>query len=585
MGQPLRVLLVEDSEDDALLVIREIKKGGYDPEYVRVETAEALAEELRNESWDIILCDYQMPRFDGPRAIEEVKNSGIDIPLLIVSGAIGEELAVEAMRKGANDYIMKDHLARLVPAIERELAEADSRQKRREAEEEIARQHRELEQVINAMVAQVWYLDREGRVVNCNRCAEISAGVSSHLAVGKTIRELASGWDDPERRHEETLRVVRTGQPLLGSIEWYRGRDGLQRWVSVDKIPWYDVNGEIIGVLLFIYDITERHMVEQELRESKSLLESAGRMARFGGWSAYPADKRVRWSDQVAAIHEMPVGTTLTLEEWIDFVVPGWRNHVTEAFEKCALSGIPFDEEVEINTAQGRTVWVRITAEAVRGESGAVTQLRGALQDITERKNSIEKLRKALESTVQAMALMVETRDPYTAGHQRRVADLSRAIAGELGLSADRVEGTYMAATIHDIGKISVPAEILSKPTTLTETEFSLIKEHPRAGYDILKDIEFPWPIARIVLEHHERQNESGYPRGLKGEDMLQESRILAVADVVESMASHRPYRPSMGLEAALREITTNSGVLYDPEVVTVCVRLFRRGIMEKILG
>jgi len=197
-------------------------------------------------------------------------------------------------------------------------------------------------------------------------------------------------------------------------------------------------------------------------------------------------------------------------------------------------------------------------------------------RDITDRKKSMVKLRKALEATVRAIAVTVETRDPYTAGHQRGVADLSRAIAMELELTSDRVDGIQMAALIHDLGKISVPAEILSKPTKLTEPEFGLIKTHSQSGYDILKDIDFPWPIARMILEHHERMDGSGYPRNLRGDDILLESRILAVADVVESMASHRPYRPAMGLNAAIEEIEKNRGTIYDADVVDACLRLIR---------
>ena len=196
-------------------------------------------------------------------------------------------------------------------------------------------------------------------------------------------------------------------------------------------------------------------------------------------------------------------------------------------------------------------------------------------EDITDRKESYERLRKSLGATVQAIAVTVETRDPYTAGHQRRVADLARAIATEMNLSSDQIESIRMAATIHDLGKISVPAEILSKPTKLTEVEFSLIKTHVQNGYDILKDIEFPWPIARMVLEHHERIDGSGYPNGLKADHLLLESRILSVADVVEAMASHRPYRPGLGVDNALNEIAKNRGVHYDLEVVDACLRLF----------
>ena len=263
--QSLRVLMVEDSEDDVLLIIRELKKGGYNPVYERVETATAMEKAFRENQWDIILCDYKLPKFNATSAIAVLKETNIDIPFLLVSGSIGEETAVECMRLGAQDYIMKDNLSRLCPAI-----------------------------------------------------------------------------------------------------------------------------------------------------------------------------------------------------------------------------------------------------------------------------------------------------------------------AVEMNLKSEQIDGVRMASMIHDIGKISIPSEILTKPTQLTNLEFNLIKTHPVSGYNILKDIELPWPIARIVLEHHERIDGSGYPNGLKGEQILLESRIIAIADVVETISSHRPYRAAHGIDAGLDEITKNSGILYDPDLVDACLRLFR---------
>ena len=189
---------------------------------------------------------------------------------------------------------------------------------------------------------------------------------------------------------------------------------------------------------------------------------------------------------------------------------------------------------------------------------------------------TLKKLQKALNATIQAIALIVETRDAYTAGHQRRVAGLASAIAVEMGLSEEQIEATQMASVIHDLGKVSIPVEILSKPTRLSKIEFSLIKTHPQAGYDILKDIEFPCPVAQIILQHHERMDGSGYPKGLLGEDILLEARIMGVADVVEAMAFHRPYRPALGIEKALEEISKGKGILYDPGVADACLKLIK---------
>ncbi len=204
-------------------------------------------------------------------------------------------------------------------------------------------------------------------------------------------------------------------------------------------------------------------------------------------------------------------------------------------------------------------------------------------QEVAERKLAEEKLRQSyiilqqnLDKIVNVMSLTVEERDPYTAGHQRRTTDLALAIAREMGLSKHQIKGLQMAGFIHDIGKISIPAEILSKPGKLNEAEILLIRRHPQVGYEILKKIDFPWPVDLIVLQHHEKMDGSGYPKGLSGEETLKEARILCVADVVETISSHRPYRPGLGLDKALEDITENRGILFDPHVVDACLTLFQ---------
>ncbi len=203
-----------------------------------------------------------------------------------------------------------------------------------------------------------------------------------------------------------------------------------------------------------------------------------------------------------------------------------------------------------------------------------VDRLRNHLEEMVEERTG--ELKENLLDFVTAIAATIEVRDPYTAGHQRRVADLATAIARELQLPEDQIEGLKLAGVVHDIGKIRVPAEILSKPGRLDNLEFSIIKQHPITGYDILKSINFPWPIAQIVLQHHERLDGGGYPHGLRNGEILLEARILAVADVVESMVSHRPYRAGLGMNAALEEIALNRGMKYDLSVVAACLKLFQ---------
>ena len=194
-------------------------------------------------------------------------------------------------------------------------------------------------------------------------------------------------------------------------------------------------------------------------------------------------------------------------------------------------------------------------------------------QEVEER---TAELQKTLEGVISSLTMTVEYRDMYTAGHQQRVADLANAIAKEMGFSKDNIMGIRISGMLHDIGKVAVPVEILSKPGRLSKTEFELIKNHPQVGFNILKSIKFPWNVSQIVLQHHERMDGSGYPYGLRGKKMLIEARILGIADVVEAMASHRPYRPALGIDNALGEISINKGKLYDPEVANACLKVFK---------
>jgi putative nucleotidyltransferase with HDIG domain len=215
-----------------------------------------------------------------------------------------------------------------------------------------------------------------------------------------------------------------------------------------------------------------------------------------------------------------------------------------------------------------------LTQEDVKAATAFADQLSSAWDKI----KLVEDLRKTVEGAIQTIAATVETRDPYTAGHQTRVAGLAAAIASEMRLNKHQIESIRMAGVIHDLGKMKVPAEILTKPGKISDLEFEMIKTHPRVGFDLLNKIDFPWPIDEMVLQHHEKMNGSGYPQGLKGNEIMLEARILSVADIVEAMSSHRPYRPALGVEKALDQIKQDRGQLLDPDVVDACLKLFKEG-------
>jgi PAS domain S-box-containing protein len=327
-------------------------------------------------------------------------------------------------------------------------------------------------------------------------------------------------------------------------------------------------NGSITGYQGIIRDITDRKRIETQIREQALIFEH---------------------------IHDGIIMTDLegNIINWNPAAEKMFGYYKGEVFQKTigvlatkVTQGTLRDDrwagEIDFIRKDGTEGICETTVIPLRDENDNIIAMFGVCRDITERKQSEEQLqqsydqlRETLIATVNILASTIEMKDPYTAGHQRRVTTLACAIAEEMGLTDDQFDGLRMAGLIHDLGKINVPAEILSKPGQINDVELTIIKYHPQICHDILKTIELPWPVAKIVLQHHERLDGSGYPHGLKGDEIMLEARILSVADVVEAMASHRPYRPALGIQDALEEIKNNRGTLYDPAAVDICIKLF----------
>jgi len=345
-------------------------------------------------------------------------------------------------------------------------------------------------------------------------------------------------------------------------------------------IKWMD--GQYVRFGMSI-DITESKRTEKELavalREREVIMETVSDIIYLFDLNA----NLVKWNKKL----EMATGFSsdeLNGRSVIEFFAGG-ENRITaiRAIEEVLEKG-QLKAEVPLLRKDKKTIPYEWSGALLKDEQENVLGVTGIGRDITERKQAekelrlnLKKLQKVTEGVIKAMALIVETKDPHTAGHQQRVSRLAKMISKKMGLPEEQIEAIEVAAAIHDIGKISIPAEILSKPGQITDIEFSLIKTHPLVGYNILKAVEFPWPIAQIVYQHHERINSSGYPSGLSEKDILLEARILAVADVVEAMSSHRPYRPALGINTALEEISQNKGLLYDSKVANVCIELFTK--------
>jgi PAS domain S-box-containing protein/putative nucleotidyltransferase with HDIG domain len=345
-------------------------------------------------------------------------------------------------------------------------------------------------------------------------------------------------------------------------------------------VPLRDRQGRIIGTFGISRDITERKQAEEALRESeekyRTLVENASESILIA------QDGRLKFVNRMASDISGYSEQELCSRPFLEFIQPDDRDMVEQYYMKRLKgNGAPPRYAFRLIHKDGSIRWIEIDAVLIVWEGKPATL--NFLIDITQRKKTdavlhetLLGLRNALNGIIQVVSAVSERRDPYTAGHQRRVADLAQAIAQDLGLAPDQVEGIRVAGVIHDIGKMSIPAEILSKPAQLSEIEYQMIQSHAQVGHDILGEVKFAWPIAKMILQHHERMDGSGYPQGLKRDDILLESRILAVSDVVEAMASHRPYRPALGIEAALKEIENNKGLLYDPAVVSACLALFR---------
>jgi PAS domain S-box-containing protein/putative nucleotidyltransferase with HDIG domain len=711
----VRILFVEDNPDDVELQLRRLRDAELDLQWDRVDSEEALRAALAEESWHIALVDYNIPGFSGIEALRLIADEAPDLPAITVSGSIDEDTAVATMAAGAVDYVLKDNLTRLAPALRRAVDGADLRRAHRRAAESASLA---LFAVDNASLT-ISTMARDGTVIYVNDCGCRVFGRERDELIGKKIWEIghampeqawAGLWEravrdgvadfrvdgpgpdgerlvidvtvnhlaaadilvsygrditkrvaaeealDAERGNlaaifesspvamvvfDADVNVVRvnraalclvgpTGEGLLehrpesrtqcgdmlgcvhssedergcgysadcplcplrnavrAAIEGGATVRGLELaleiaqgggtdtvWLRVGAEPMVMDGGRHVTVALD--DITDHHQAQEALAESDERFRSLAEQVP-GFVTIKDSDGRYLYLSSLwGALDES--GTEGWLGKRPEEIWPEPVATTSAAATACALEGGMVDE---VTTMQrGDEVRYLHSLHFPIARDGGAPLVGGLMIDVTDQvlaqeevRRQAEQLRRTVEGAVLAMSQVVETRDPYTAGHERRVAELATAIGRELGLTDAELDGLRLGALIHDIGKIAVPAEILAKPGRLSTVEFNLIKQHAQSGYEILSVIDFGRPVADMVLQHHERMDGSGYPNGLVGDQLLLETRILSVADVVEAMSSHRPYRAALGADAALAEIREGAGALYDADVVAACERV-----------
>jgi PAS domain S-box-containing protein len=603
------ILIVEDRAKILKPLTDILVNHGYQVRHAA--SGQAALTSVSGEAPDLILLDTQLPDMEGHEVCRRLKSNKKSRMIPVIFIGLLEEVSVKikGFDAGAVDYItrpfrqaevlakVKTHLnlRLLQDQLDAQTLELQQEMNiRKETEAVLRAAERLASDIIAFMPDPTFAIDREGIVIAWNRSMEEMTGVRAETMLGKGDHEYSLPFygtrkpqlidlifEADEAVEKQYLFVRRRGDALLAEAMVTLNEENIKVWEKAS--PLYNEKGDIIGAIESIRDISEHTLTEESLRQAEVEYRGIFENAQEGIFRSTPEGRFIIANQALASMlyYSSPrelLNAVTDIQQQL-YVNPDEHEVLKQMIRDY---GPTKGFETQYYRKDGAKIWVSVNMQAVRDTDGQTLYYEGILEDITvskkaeeERKWNLQRLRQTVRATIQAMALVVEARDPYTAGHQRRVSNLARTIATDMGLSRDRIDGIRMMGAIHDIGKISIPAEILSKPTKLNDMEFGLIKAHAQAGYDILKDIEFPWPVAEIILQHHEKLNGSGYPQGLKGDEILLDARIVSVADKVEAMASHRPYRPSLGLEEALADIYENRGTLYDADAVDVCMKLF----------
>ena len=575
-----KILIIEDERITAEDIKEMLQEVGYEVCKIATTFREAV-KIAEKEKPDLAVVDIALgkDRTGGIRAAEEI-SSKLQIPIIYLTAYSDSKTFEEAKISEPFTYLTKpinenELKLNVRIALYKSKAEKELRRLNIEKDEAIKtleRSESTMKAIFSSMVDLIFVVDGQGRFVFYNS-PEKQLYLKPEEFLGRTTSEVLP--PDISSKFKEAFKKNKKGE--IADYQYELKISGKKGWFSARQSPIF-IGKKFNGAVAVIRNITQ-------IKETEERYTNLFNRVPIGLYRTSPSGEI---TDANPAFLEILGYSTLEELKKRNAYELYQEQKNREKWKKLLEKQGILIMETQLRRRDGKIIWVKEFARAIRNGTGEVDHYEGSIQDITDRKKleeelrrNINSIRKLFEETVSTLGSIVKIRDPYTAAHQRRVTELAVEIAKEMGLDERRIEAIRIAGLLHDIGKLAVPAEILAKPTKLTKQEFMLIKSHTEVGYNILKEIDFPWPVAEIVLQHHERMNGSGYPKGLKNGEILLEARILGVADVVEAMSSHRPYRPALGIKKALEEIKENRGKLYDPEAVDACLRVFEKGTVK----